>query len=122
MNNSLTPLHLSNDGFYTSIQGSLHTVQEQFDLYQRTCFPARPSEFFALELCGEAGELANLEKKRWKGKVIAPEALADEAADVLIALMNFANASGINLGEAVRAKLLRIEAKRQALAAEGEEY
>lgn len=113
---------LTEAGFYQPIERSLMQIQAQFDGYQKTCFQERPSEFFALELCGEAGELANLEKKRWKGKIIKPEDISDEAADVLIALMNFANASGINLGEAVRIKLLRIEQTRQSLAAEGKAY
>lgn len=86
----------------------LSDVQQGFDAYQRTCFVERPSEFFALELCGEAGELANLVKKQWKGRTIDADHVADEAADVLIALMNFCNAAGIDLGAAVAAKLPRI--------------
>lgn len=107
---------------FESIHASLGGVQGHFDTYQKECFTARPPEFFCLELCGEAGELANLEKKLWKGKDIAPEMVADEAADVLIALMNYANARGINLGYAVQAKLERIEKKRAALQAQGEQY
>lgn len=91
---------------------SIPSVQEGFDTYQRECFIERPSEFFALELCGEAGELANLEKKRWKGTVIDPAHIADEAADVFIALMNFSNAAGIDLAAAVAAKLGRIKPNR----------
>jgi len=113
---------LTDNDFYVPIEEHLRRVQGHFDEYQRAAFVERPSEFFALELCGEAGELANLEKKRWKGKAIAQEDLSDEAADVLIALMNYANARGINLGEAVRAKLVRIEEKRKTLAEQGEAY
>lgn len=91
---------------------SVPSVQEGFDAYQRACFVDRPSEFFALELCGEAGELANLEKKRWKGLEIDPARIADEAADVFIALMNFSNAAGIDLAAAVAAKLERITPNR----------
>jgi NTP pyrophosphatase (non-canonical NTP hydrolase) len=115
-------IQLTDNDFYLPIEEHLRSVQEYFDEYQRAAFTERPSEFFALELCGEAGELANLEKKRWKGKVIQHEAISDEAADVLIALMNYANARGVNLGEAVRFKLKRIEEKRQALAERGEAY
>lgn len=88
-------------------------IQREFDRYQIACFPVRSPEFFCLELCGEAGELANLEKKQWKGKDISHERLSDEAADVLIALCNYANARGINLGEAVGIKLRKIEEKRE---------
>lgn len=83
-------------------------VQAAFDAYQKACFIERPSEFFALELNGEAGELANIEKKRWKGAPYDEEHRADEAADVFISLMNFCNAAGIDLTEAVVKKLGRI--------------
>ncbi len=111
----LTELHESSQQF-------LNGLQELFDQYQREAFQARSPEFFCLELCGEAGELANLEKKRWKGKVVDDEAVADEAADVLIALMNFCNARGLRLGDAVRMKLNRIETNRAESAARGEVY
>jgi NTP pyrophosphatase (non-canonical NTP hydrolase) len=84
-------------------------VQQGFDAYQQAAFIARPPEFFCLELCGEAGELANLEKKLWKGRDIAHADLADEAADIFIALMNYCNARGIDLSHAVANKLLRIK-------------
>lgn len=95
------------------VSEELPSVQRAFDAYQQACFIPRPSEFFALELCGEAGELANLEKKRWKGQSIDATHRADEAADVLIALMNFCNAAGIDLGAAVAHKLGRISPSKQ---------
>ncbi|MCX7930666.1 MAG: hypothetical protein N2663_08120 [Chlorobi bacterium] len=91
----------------------LPRVQSRFDHYQRENFPERVPEFFCLELCGETGELANLEKRLWKGSYVEPEQLADEAADVLIALINYANARGIELGRAVKTKLGVIEQSRQ---------
>lgn len=106
----------------STTESSLNTVQRLFDEYQRIAFPQRTPEFFCLELCGEAGELANLEKKKWKGKDIDHTHIADEAADVMIALLNYSNARGINLGEAVRLKLLRIEEKRSDLQSKGEQY
>jgi len=90
------------------IENGLGDIQRAFDVYQHEFFIARPPEFFALELCGEAGELANLEKKRWRGQNISDQHTADEAADVLISLMNFANARGIDLTSAVIDKLQRI--------------
>lgn len=92
--------------------GGLRTLQQQFAAYQEAAFPLRPSRFFSLELCGEAGELANLEKKVWKGREIAGEAFADEAADVLIAVVNYANSRGIDLAAAVEAKMARIDRRR----------
>ncbi len=91
----------------------LRAVQEQFDRYQRACFPERSPEFFALELAGETGELANLEKKAWKGRPVESERFADEAADVLIALVNYCNARGVDLGSAVDTKLNLIEQRRR---------
>lgn len=87
----------------------LHDVQQSFDAYQQACFLERSSEFFALELCGEAGELANLVKKRWKGSEIPQDRVAEEAADVLIALMNYCNAAKVDLGAAVARKLALIQ-------------
>lgn len=93
----------------------LPRLQSRFAAYQHEHFPERVPEFFCLELCGEAGELANLEKKRWKGIEIPLDKLADEAADVLIALVNYANACNIDLAAAVTAKLNTIEKTRQQL-------
>lgn len=91
----------------------LRRLQAEFDMYQKNAFPERGPAFFALELNGEAGELANLEKKAWKGKSIPPEPFADEAADVLIALLNYANARSIDLARAVERKMKIIDQKRQ---------
>ncbi len=113
---------LTDNDFYEPIYGSLSRIQSLFDDYQREKFTVRPPEFFSLELCGEAGELANLEKKLWKGKTIPMESVQDEAADVMIALMNYANARGINLADAVNIKLKRIEEKRLRLEQTGEQY
>lgn len=87
-------------------------VQNAFQSYQDKHFIARTPEFFCLELCGEAGELANLEKKLWKGKEIDIEAVESEVADVFIALHNYANARGISIAQVVANKLAKIEAKR----------
>jgi len=90
----------------------LRSLQQQFSVYQQAAFPDRPSRFFSLELCGEAGELANLEKKVWKGRLVADDAFVDEAADVLIALINYANSRGIDLAAAAAHKMARIDRRR----------
>ncbi len=105
-----------------SLQSSLSTIQNEFDNYQKKFFVARSPEFFCLELNGEAGELANLEKKQWKGRNIEPEKFADEAADVFIALLNYVNARGISLENAVIDKLYKIENIRQERAENGLTY
>ena len=92
----------------------LKKTQKAFDTYQTMAFPARPSEFFALEMAGECGELCNLEKKIWRdpSAIIDMDKLSDEAADVLIALVNYCNARGIDLESAVNHKLVTIESRR----------
>ncbi len=97
----------------TSYEG-LRTLQEQFRRYQDTAFPHRPPRFFSLELAGETGELANLEKKVWKGRTIDDADFRDEAADVCIALLNYANSRRIDLSRAVAEKMSRIDATRVA--------
>lgn len=104
------------------IKNSLSAIQEKFDAYQKNCFNQRSPEFFCLELNGEAGELANIEKKHWKGKNIEFYKFEDEAADVFIALMNYCNARGVNLEKAVIDKLTKIEVKRQNLNKNNQEY
>lgn len=106
----------------TNVRNNLKKIQGGFDLYQKECFEQRTSQFFCLELNGEAGELANIEKKEWKGREISPERFDDEAADVLIAILNYANARKIDLAEAVACKLTKIENKRIEMAERGEKY
>ena len=92
----------------------LRALQAEFARYQQAAFPHRPPRFFALELAGETGELANLEKKVWKGRRIDEADFQDEAADVCIALLNYANSRGIDLAGAAQGKMRRIDAKRLA--------
>lgn len=83
----------------------LKEIQQAFAAHQETNFKERPREFFSLELCGEAGELANLEKKRWKGNEIEIGRFNEEAADVFIALCNYCNSAGVDLADAVMQKV-----------------
>ena len=110
------------ENFALDTLDSLSKIQSEFDFYQQNFFSKRTPEFFCLELNGEAGELANAEKKLWKGKDVEHYLLEDEAADVFISLMNYSNSRHIQLGEAVKEKLIKIEEKRQFLAKTGEDY
>lgn len=94
--------------------GGLRTLQAEFRRYQDAAFPERPSRFFALELAGETGELANLEKKIWKGRTIDEADIGDEAADVCIALLNYANSRSIDLARVVDEKMRHIDRRRLA--------
>ena len=74
--------------------------------------------FLALAVCGEAGELANLIKKRWQGDNVDRDLLRDEIADIRIYLEHLAHHLEIDVDEACNAKLdvvaARLEAKEQA--------
>lgn len=53
--------------------------------------------FLALALCGEAGELANIIKKQWRGDVLSLGGDAhDEVADVLAYVMMLAHQLGMD--------------------------
>ena len=97
------------------VQG-LAVTQKSFLEYQLQAFGQRSPSFFALELAGEVGELANLEKKIWRDpeRDVELAKLSDEAADVFIALMNYWNARGVALETAVSNKLEKIEQRRCA--------
>ena len=101
---------------------SLAKIQNLFDEYQKNNFEKRSPEFFCLELNGEAGELANNEKKQWKGREIDHSAFEDEAADVFIALMNYSNARNVDLANAVVRKLTAIENKRLEMLKVGKNF
>ncbi len=105
-----------------TLTNNLSLIQKKFDIYQNNCFSKKTPEFFCLELNGEAGELANIEKKQWKGKNVEFSKFEDEAADVFIALINYCNARGVNIENAVIEKLKKIEEKRQVLLNNKEEY
>jgi NTP pyrophosphatase (non-canonical NTP hydrolase) len=108
--------------FFENVEDFISQIQNQFDDYQNKNFPERSPEFFCLELNGEAGELANIEKKKWKGKDISHAHFEDEAADVFIALMNYSNARKIDLGKAVLEKLKKIDEKMLNLKSQGLSY
>lgn len=61
--------------------------------------------FFALAICGEAGELANLVKKRWRGEEVDPNDIRDEIADIRIYIEHLARHLHIDLDRACENKL-----------------
>lgn len=84
-------------------------------------FPAYASDderFLALALCGEAGELANMVKKRWRDGADLSEEIRDEIADVRVYLELLAKCFGIEgekLDARVQQKLLKVVAKHKRL-------
>jgi len=77
-------------------------------------FPAFSSEderFLALALCGEAGELANMVKKRWRDNADYAEEIRDELADIRVYLELLAKCFGIEgekLDQRVQEKLAKV--------------
>ena len=73
--------------------------------------------FLALAICGEAGELANLIKKLWRGDEVAEVQIRDEIADIRIYLEHISRHLGIDLDDACDRKLNevanRLTAKEQ---------
>jgi NTP pyrophosphatase (non-canonical NTP hydrolase) len=80
-------------------------------------FPAYSSQderFLALALCGEAGELANMIKKRWRDGVDLSEEIRDEIADIRVYLELIAHCFGIGgdkLNDRVEQKLEKVVQK-----------
>lgn len=70
-------------------------------------------KFYALELAGEVGELANIVKKMWRNgeSEELQGKLKEEAADVLISYLLFLNASGIDIEAAFAEKIEKLRVK-----------
>lgn len=94
-----------------------------FELHEKltgSLFPSYSSQderFLALALCGEAGELANLIKKRWRDGVDMSEEVKDEIADIRVYLELLAKCFGIEgekLDARVEQKLLNVVEKHKA--------
>ena len=68
--------------------------------------------FMTLALCGEAGELANLVKKDWRGDAgDRREKMIAELADVGNYTFMLAEALGVDLEAAMLKKLIEVEAR-----------
>ena len=94
-----------------------------FELHEKLTaglFPSYSNEderFLALALCGEAGELANLIKKRWRDGADLSEEVCDEIADIRVYLELLAKCFGIEsekLDLRVKQKLEKVAEKHRA--------
>jgi NTP pyrophosphatase (non-canonical NTP hydrolase) len=61
--------------------------------------------FLALAICGEAGELANLVKKMWRGDEVGLDEIRAEIADIRIYLEHLSRHLSIDLDRACERKL-----------------
>lgn len=64
--------------------------------------------FLALAICGEAGELANLIKKSWRGDAVDFAEIRDEIADIRIYLEHLSRQLNIDLDRACEEKLTEV--------------
>lgn len=94
-----------------------------YELHERMTghlFPAYSStdeRFLALALCGEAGELANYIKKRWRDNADLTEEIRDEIADIRVYLELLAKCfdiEGEKLDQRVKEKLAKVAEKHRA--------
>lgn len=94
-----------------------------FELHEKLTAPLFPSyssqdeRFLALALCGEAGELANMIKKRWRDGVDLSDDIRDEIADIRVYLELLAKCfdiEGGKLDERVKSKLIKVAEKHKA--------
>jgi len=70
--------------------------------------------FLALELAGEAGELANLIKKEWRGDVIDQTKIFSEMADVYNYLMHLADIYAVDLVDESNRKYVEVDERLRA--------
>src|SRR6266478_2657689 len=86
---------------------NLYELHHKMTAHLFQAFSNTDERFLALALCGEAGELANMIKKRWRDNVDLGEEIRDEIADVRIYLELIAKCFGIE-GEKLDAHVDRL--------------
>ena len=95
-----------------------------FELHEKMTGHLFPSysntdeRFLALALCGEAGELANMIKKRWRDGANLTEEIIEELADIRVYLELLAkcfDVEGEKLDDAVVKKLAKVAAKHHVV-------
>lgn len=95
----------------------LFALHEKMTGHLFPAYSSKDERFLALALCGEAGELANMVKKRWRDGADLSEEIKDEIADIRVYLELLAKCFGIEgtkLDERVQVKLAKVVKKHKA--------
>lgn len=76
-------------------------------------------KYLALAICGEAGELANLIKKMWRGDPVDPAQIRSEIADIRIYLEHISRHLRFDLDQACERKIDEVAARLTAMEHDG---
>src|SRR6266403_824600 len=90
---------------------NLYELHHKMTAHLFQAFSNTDERFLTLALCGEAGELANMIKKRWRDNVDLGEEIRDEIADIRISLEMIAEIfliPGNKLDHRVEEKLAKV--------------
>lgn len=94
----------------------LYALHEKMTGHLFPAYSNSDERFLALALCGEAGELANMVKKRWRDGADLSDEIRDEIADIRVYLKLLAKCFGIEgekLDERVKQKLAKVVEKHK---------
>lgn len=95
----------------------IYALHERLTGHLFPSYSSTDERFLALALCGEAGELANYIKKRWRDGADLTEEIRDEIADIRVYLELLAKCfdiEGDKLDSRVQQKLLKVVEKHKA--------
>src|ERR1035437_2019144 len=93
---------------------NIYELHERMTGHLFPAFSNTDERFLALALCGEAGELANMIKKRWRDGVDLTPGIREEIVDIRVYLELIAKCfdiEGDKLDTAVQAKLKKVVAR-----------
>jgi NTP pyrophosphatase (non-canonical NTP hydrolase) len=96
---------------------NIYALHEKMTGHLFPAYSNTDERFLALAICGEAGELANYIKKRWRDGADLTEEIRDEIADIRVYLELLAKCFGIEgakLDDRVQSKLLKVVEKHKA--------
>src|ERR1700749_3872620 len=96
---------------------NLYELHEKMTGHLFPAYSNTDERFLALALCGEAGELANYIKKRWRDGADLTEEIRDEIADIRVyleLLAKFFGIEGEKLDTRVEQKLVKVVEKHKA--------